>query len=272
MSYLFRGKQPSNRLCAMTVASLAKELVEFKQVFEKRMNEMLQAINNPITELVQRSKSEFDALKAEIESFRSSMTFMNKTVEEIKSTQADINAQCKSLADSNKELTHRVAELEQCSRINNLEIKGVPSTQGEDCIQIMQKVGGKVRCAVGPEDFEVVHRVPARSDEKNLIARFRSREKRNEFLAEARKTRLTTKGIGFSAEPEKAAFVNEHLTPSNKRLFGAALKRKEKKWMFLWTNNCVIRARQTTDSTVFRITSEKDLEVFSEALLTATVE
>lgn len=248
----------------MTLASLAKEFEEFKHVFEKRMKEMLQAINDSKIELAERSKAEFDALKAEIESFRSGMSFMNETVEELKSAQADMAFQVKSLADSNEKLARRVAELEQYSRLSNLEIKGLPFTKGEDCTQIMLKVGEKISCTVEPEDFEVVHRVPTRSDEKNLIARFRSREKRNEFLARARKVRLTTKSLGFSGQSEKAVFVNEHLSPANKRLFGAALKlKKAKQWMFLWTSNCVIKARQSTDSTVFRITSDKDLQAFA---------
>lgn len=95
-----------------------------------------------------------------------------------------------------------------------------------------------------------------------MLVRFRSRALKTEFIVKARKARLNTSDIGFNKARGKAVFVNGHLTPQNKQLFSKALQlKKEKKWLFLWTDDCVIKARQSTDSKVFRIKSDSDLAI-----------
>ncbi|KAH7947206.1 hypothetical protein HPB52_008236 [Rhipicephalus sanguineus] len=67
-----------------------------------------------------------------------------------------------------------------------------------------------------------------------------------------------------STNQDKPIFVNDHLTPENKRLFAQALAlKKEKQWQFLWVDNCRIKARKTTDNRVYRISGVGDLAVFS---------
>lgn len=114
------------------------------------------------------------------------------------------------------------------------------------------------------DDLDTVHRVPTYvKNQMNIIARFRSRDKRSSFLAEARKARLTTSSLNFAGREDTAIFINEHLTPDNKKLLGKARElKKEKGWMFVWTENCVVKARKTTNSKVYRILSEADLAIF----------
>lgn len=59
-------------------------------------------------------------------------------------------------------------------------------------------------------------------------------------------------------------YINDHLTPENKRLFAQALAlKKEKEWQFLWVDNCKIKARKTQDSNVYRISGVSDLAIFT---------
>lgn len=159
----------------------------------------------------------------------------------------------------------KIAQLEQYSRLNNLEIKGVPVTQGEDCAKVVACLGEKIGCPLKPEDIDTVHRIPTRnSTQKNIILRFCSRDKRSDYLAKARNARPKTTDLGFPASQEAPIYVNEHLTPDNKRLFSKALDlKKQHKWMFVWTDRCAIKARKTLDGPVFRLACESDLRCFS---------
>lgn len=206
---------------------------------------------------------DIEILRNEVVELKSSLTLFNNLYESVKQNQEALVKENKDLGRKNEQLTQRVADLEQYSRLNNVEIKGVPVTKGEDCVEILKKIGEKVNCPITSNDLDVVHRVPAKKD-TNIIARFCSREKKMEFATKARKARLTTESIGMRFEQHKPVYVNDHLTPDNKRLFAEALElKKEKGWQFLWVQNCRILARKSEDARVFRISGVRDLNVFT---------
>lgn len=204
-----------------------------------------------------------EALQKEVQEMQNSFTLFNELYETMKTQQETLVKENKELSRKNEQLTQRVCELEQYSRMNNVEIKGIPTSQGEDCVAVLQKIGEKVGCTITSTDIDVVHRVPAKR-ESNIIARFCSRAKKAEFAAKAKKARLTTHCIGFSSNQDHPVYINDHLTPENKRLFAQALAlKKEKKWQFLWVDNCRIKARKAPDSRVFRISKTSDLAIFT---------
>lgn len=178
--------------------------------------------------------------------------YLNETVEGLKSENEKLKIANSALTNQNAALEKRVRELEQYSRKNNVELKGVPCTQGEDCVAILQAVGNKIECPVSKDDIDIAHRVPSASDAKNLIARFTSRAKKAEFISKARKARLQTHDIGFRGAESRPIYVNDHLTQENKRLFAKALSlKKEKRWQFLWTDDCLIRQGRTQTAGFF---------------------
>lgn len=204
-------------------------------------------------------------LKSEVDDIKKAMDFMSCKFEAAKSENSHLISDNKHLKETNQLLLQKIGHLEQYSRLNNLEIRGVPTTQGENCRNIVELLGDKVGCALKPEDIDTAHRVPTRdASNKNIIVRFCSRDKRTEFLRKARKSRPKTDLLGFSGAQEKPIYVNEHLTSDNKRLFSKALAlKKQMKWAFLWTDSCAIKARQTLDSVVHRISCDADLHVFN---------
>lgn len=210
---------------------------------------------------------EVDVLRKEVVELRNSLSMFNELYEAMKIQQEGLAKENKELARSNQQLTKRVAELEQYSRLNNVEIKGVPQTQGEDCCAILKEIGEKIGCPVESTDIDVVHRVPAKHGQ-NIIARFCSRTKKGDFAAKAKKARLTASSLGLRAQgtsrTDEPVFINDHLTPENKRLFAQALAlKKEKQWQFLWVDNCRIKARKGPDSRVYRISGVGDLAIFA---------
>lgn len=242
-----------------TNAELAKRVEELEE--KLKIETLVDSVFAKI--LLKLHDSGFDAvqMKKEVDDLVASAKFTEKLVEELRQDNAALTSENKSLKSENRMMSKKIAEMEQYSRLNNVEIRGVPCTQGEDCVAILQTVGEKIGCPVSPSDLDVVHRVPtAKECNKNLLARFCSRDKKSEFISKARKAKLCLSDINIIQTPDSPVYVNEHLTPANKALFSKALvQKKEKNWMFLWTANCQIKARKTTDSKVYRIRDEADL-------------
>ncbi|KAH7954971.1 hypothetical protein HPB49_023516 [Dermacentor silvarum] len=189
------------------------------------------------------------------------MDMINVLYESMKTQNEALTKDNKSLKDENELLSKRLSALEQYSRPNNVKINDIPTTQTENRLAVVQATGDRIGCPIAESDIDAVNRVPAKKD-TNIIARFCSRAKRSELPAKARKARLTTSAIGFSQSRNKPIFINDHLTPDNKRLFAQALElQRGKGWKYLWTDNCVIKARKSDSSRVYRITGVMDLAI-----------
>ncbi|KAH6939903.1 hypothetical protein HPB50_022022 [Hyalomma asiaticum] len=88
---------------------------------------------------MQSSGIDVKELRREIDDLKQSMEILNGLVETLRSEKAVLAADNKKLLIENSLLSRKVEEIEQYSRINNVEIKGIPCTQGEDCVTILQK-------------------------------------------------------------------------------------------------------------------------------------
>lgn len=247
-----------------TNKELAKKVEQLEQNFESRISDIVEKVFARVClKLETKPGLTVEHLKKEVHEHSKSLAFMNKTVEELGAENKLLKAENCALTSKNAALEKRINDMEQYSRKNNVEIKGIPFTKGENCVAIVQAIGDKIECPVSRCDLDIVHRVPTASNTKNLIARFCSRDKKAEFVSKARKARLQTKDVGFHAQESRPVYVNEHLTAANKKLFAMALNRKkEMKWQYLWTDDCRIKARKTDDSWVYVIRDERDLRVF----------
>lgn len=218
-------------------------------------------------------------LKQELDNFRKEMMeefrtlkegvkYCSDTCDEVSKTNKDVQAMMKeikeltasnrALKEENRRLTQRVEDLEQYSRSNNVEVKGVPDEQ--DAHEIILKMSEIVGEPVCEDDIDVCHRVPtAKQNESNIIVRFVRREKRNAFLAKAKKMRITTAELGCrEAAP---VYVNEHLTKQNKQLLGAAIaKKKQVGWKYAWARNGKILARREDKTPILRIRALSDVD------------
>lgn len=249
---------------APTCAELSKRLENLENRFESKLTEMVEKISVSVqSKLADNPGLIIENMRKEMDEFRESLNFLNASVEQLTAEKKELKDTNRSLLAHNAMLEQKVADLEQYSRKNNVEIRGVPCTQGENCIEIVQSIGNKINCPVSKDDLDVVHRVPSSSSSKNLIVRFRCRTTKAEFISKARKARLQTSDIGFHGTTTTPVYVNDHLTQENKKLFAKALAlKREKKWQYLWTEDCVIKARYSSDSRVFRIRAEGDLAIF----------
>lgn len=255
------------------VPNLSKELAALEARLEAKLGKsnaraMLE-MNRELTRLGQESTNN---LKREVNELKDSLGFMNITFEELKSKCETLLNDSLALRKENErlrrchaEVSKGLAQLEQYSRANNVEIRGVPVTNNEDCTHIVRTIADKIGYKVYSADLEMCHRVPVANSatRKSIIARFVCKSKRNEFVSKARKARLTVLGLGFRFHQQGVIFFNDHLCPEYKKLFSAALKlKKERCWKFLWTDEGTIKARKSENSVVYKITCSSDLSIF----------
>lgn len=161
---------------------------------------------------------EIKVFRVEMAKMRESMKLLTEICEGTKKENGNLIKQNKSLKVKNKELAKCLSELEQYSRSNNIEIRGVPVWKDENCLEIVQEIGNKAKCPLAAADIDIVYRVPVKKGIPHIIARFCPRAKRAEFCEKARKARLNTFNVGFQSQKHEPIFINDHLTPEKKRL------------------------------------------------------
>lgn len=113
-----------------------------------------------------------------------------------------------------------VMDLEQHSRLQNLEISGVPVTWGEDIYAVLKKVSRALDLPFNRSGISVAHRLPTPKNNRfppTINVQFVSWSMRAEWLAAAKLKRLQTTNLLPTFNPAPV-FVNEHLTRHNKEL------------------------------------------------------
>ncbi|KAH7949406.1 hypothetical protein HPB49_009359 [Dermacentor silvarum] len=107
-----------------TCAELAKRIDQLEALFKGRCDEV-------VPDLVRKCSTKLSTepniveLKGEMEAFIKSVDMLNSIVEDARAQNISLTSANKELKAENEALTKRLSELEQHSRINNVEIKGV---------------------------------------------------------------------------------------------------------------------------------------------------
>lgn len=127
-----------------TVAELSKRVEQLENTFKDKLDNLLDKITTTVVSKLDSQPSLIiKGLKDEIEGLTSSLDFLNRTVESLKTEKEELTAMNKSLIGHNESLERRI-DMKQYSRKNNLEIKGIPCTQGQDCMTIYQTIASKI--------------------------------------------------------------------------------------------------------------------------------
>ncbi|XP_054259306.1 uncharacterized protein LOC128984047 [Macrosteles quadrilineatus] len=162
------------------------------------------------------------------------------------------------------DLEKRVDEMEQYSRINAVEIHGVPQQPNEDVIGVVKAVGRALDMEVNDTMIDACHRLGNKPGPNNtppgIIVKFVRRMDKEEFLRKRRvKRNLSTRHMDMPMD--QAVYVNEALTPARRRLLGAARQvRKDKNFRHLWVRGGKIFLRKDEGSTVIQVTCQADLD------------
>ena len=220
-------------------------------------------------------KSEVVDLRVKLEETNKFIEFTNAKYEEIRSTLSKQNedqkgiiaenkilkATMKSLEGTVQHMKEALNDMEQYSRRECLEIKGIPMHKDgkENTNEIITKIGALMGVNVDQRDISVSHRLPVstvysgKEREPSIIVKFVRRDvKESYYRARKNLKGITTKNLGYQSS-------NESLTDTNRKLFKDCLKlKKELGYKFIWTKNGRIYLRKDVNSPLVHIKTRDD--------------
>lgn len=213
-------------------------------------------------------------IESELTLLRQSVTFCSDKVSDFEATLIKLNDYIKltdKLNEDNQKLrsevvmlNSRVNDLEQFSRLNNLEIIGVSEKKDENLYDIAKNIAKTVDFDIAEQTIEFIHRVQTRNSEgkpKNIIMKFTSRKIKEDFIIAAKSKRKANGGQSLKFRDDRI-FINEHLTNENKMLFAKSRQfAKGNHYKFVWVRNGHIFLRKDERTKIILVENE---ETFSK--------
>jgi len=247
--------------CKLEETSVASS----RQEADASSNAVLAAIERLDSKMDARMKSLEDQLKLSNENFKKLQDAVDNVSadhENLKAECAELKTKTSRLEEETRGLRRDLHDMQQYSRRDNLEVAGVPQTNGEDVYQVLSAIAEALDVDFNRSDISVAHRVPARrrNCHPHIVVKFISRSAREVWLAAGRaRRRLSTADLGPGLPPGHV-YVNEHLTPFNKMLLsrGKALVR-DKRLAYAWAREGKVLIKKTPDSASVRVFDLEDL-------------
>lgn len=214
----------------------------------------VKSIKQEVTDL--KLSCEFTCNK--VDEFASKLDKIDKRILELEKLKDELCTTKTALTKLQNEHANR----DQWTRLNNVEIKGVPLKKDENLFNIVGAISKRISYEFPKSQINYISRVPMHNTKDKLILlSFVNRYVKEEFIAAARSTKcLSATDIGFEGN-DRRIFVNDHLTPDSKKLLTAAKTiAKEKNYQYIWVKFAKIHVRKNnTSSSTIIINSLSDL-------------
>lgn len=252
---------------SLSLLEVIKEIKAFRADFDIMQRDVVtikQELSNT-SQVITQLESKWNGLEKRFTDMEERLVNVEGTVASL----ATVPQQLMAARQTIDQLTQDINHQNQFSRLNNIEIQGVPQLNSENLHNILSTICNKVGMTLLDTDIDTIHRVRVFRGDKNqdvhnrppsIIVRFTQRQRKNQLIAAARARRgLTTADIGL-AGPATSVHINEHLTPANKLLLKKAREIKiNLNYTYLWIRDCKIFLRKNDLSRIVRIASELDL-------------
>ncbi|KOB76444.1 Zinc finger DNA binding protein [Operophtera brumata] len=196
------------------------------------------------------------SIKDELKDLKSSCDFMNGRLDDFTTRVADMEKRVigmeqfqDTVASLESEISSLHAQLsvsEQRTRLNNVEIKGIPLKKDENLFSIVEAISTATSYSFPKAQINYLHRVPLHgSKDKAIVVRFINRYIKEEFVASARACKtLSAADVGFSGVSQRI-FVNDHLNSAYKNLLNKVKAlAKERKFSYVWVKYGKIHVRK----------------------------
>jgi predicted RNase H-like nuclease (RuvC/YqgF family) len=238
------------------------------QVTAEELRSFMKDISFQMKELL-GLKPQITTLQKTVDSLEASVQHMSDNYDSILEKLEEKSAKVESLEKNVQELEEVIFSLhirqrdsEQYARNRNIEISNIDVTQGENLVQIMDKLASKLQIDHSAEDIDVLHRVPHRGPSNapaKIIVQFKSRTKRDVWLQRKQHGILSSDVVANSSG--RRIFINEHLCPEWKKLLWQAKSMgKPKGYNMVWyKGGKILVKRNLSDTNVITISSMKDL-------------
>ncbi|XP_060810216.1 uncharacterized protein LOC132904303 [Amyelois transitella] len=256
--------------CRGTSPVRGEETVSLDRIFNEILDMKRQLTNLPaLLDEVKCIKNELQDLRASCEFNSSKLDECTTRIEAVEARLPEVNQLREELAATQDDLVkcrHSLATKEQWLRLNNAEIKGVPTKKDENLFDILDSIGKFIKCPISKTYINHIARVPQHnSKEKSIIVSFTNRYMKEEFVAAARSMKnLKSSDFGFRDSTQRV-FVNDHLTTESKNLLTKtkSVLKDKMGYRYVWVKYSKIHVRQNDISKIFIINSESDLNRLS---------
>lgn len=227
------------------------------------MNVLITKLDNIQADIkdVKKQQKEFHS---SLEFFGSKIDEFTKRIGEFEVKIRPIPMMQQNIQQNNKEidaLKTQIEDLQQRSRINNLEINGVPQKSTENVMDIVTKIFSKVGITES-NLIDACHRIPHMSHSnatpKAIIVKLISRSKKNVLAAMRHVKNLTTDQVGLDCANSKI-YINEHLTHTQKILYKKVRDQCKRQNIGFWTRDGKIFVWCTKAGRSIHITDESVL-------------
>lgn len=239
------------------------DVQEGKLSLEDIMAKMMEITEHQISQEKSFNKS-YEHLSEKLDDNTKAMKDQTASMEHCLKIIDDLMEENKRLNKRVVELERKVDDMEQYSRLNAVEIHGVPMEPNEDAVEVVKEVGKALDMVINESMIDACHRLGRRPGPNNsppaIIVKFVRRLDKEEFMKRRRvKRNLSTRHMNLKMD--QPVYVNEALSQGRRRLLGAAREvKREKKWKYLWVRGGKIFLRKEEGSTVVQVTCQADLD------------
>ena len=264
-SFVEKGSPPRDSISDdknMEVIDLAIELRLFRAEITALRGELV-----GVREEIAALRSSFQICTSRIDGVEDRISLLEKKMDECVEPK-------NQLQDTIEELKFQLNERDQAILFNDLEISGVPETNGENVVHVITLCATALGVTVDERDIVYAERVGmvrrnrvdkgvagATVDQRRIVVRLARQALRVELLRAARVRRgITTESLDMAGEPRRF-YINERLTDYNRRLLGKAREAARRaQWRYTWTSNGRILARREDGRAAVRLRTESDIE------------
>lgn len=219
---------------------------------DAKMDKQFSDVHSSIANL----SSEFSQLSASVESLKIENANFKVEVQELRDENASLHAEL-------QEVKSKSLHLEQYSRVNNVEIRGVPVTEEENVYQLLSCVARALGIAYVNDSISIAHRLQktAKFPNPSIIVCFISRRERDIWLSAARKMKGISASTIYRSFPNTKVSIIEHLSIHNRTLLGRSRDLvKAKKLASSWVVNGKVMARKEEGGRAVWLHTEDDLD------------
>lgn len=180
--------------------------------------------NEHQTKLIQELETN---LGRSVEACHSQIDAAVKSLDSLRAEVAALRGENESLRERVGTLEERLLAAEQYSRVNDVEVHGIPFKKGENLPEIMSCLGQALSYPLTEDNIEVAHRIgDATAGSRGIIVRFNRKTQKSDFLA-ARKVKRDLRVRDLSCLPQgfqsdSIIYINESLCPEMRKIFSVA--------------------------------------------------
>ncbi|CAH1638351.1 unnamed protein product [Spodoptera littoralis] len=247
----------------------------WKSELDAKLNDMCVKQNSLIAQLateISELKTQTFKIKESNAEIATSMTFINKQYEDIKSGLDSLQKEKQEQRKCLEKLERKIQDLQLKSRTSSIEVRNVPPKDKEnsdDLTNTINRIGQAVGIKISDTDLRDIYRLPGKDGStRPIVVEFQTVQMKSNTLTAIREfnnkhktveDKLNTALIDIPGK-RQPVFVADYLPMSSKKLFHATREfAKLNKFKFCWTSNGNIFLRKEQGDKQILISSEQCL-------------